>query len=40
MPEEFLNELPDRLVHQSLAIAQKVERIILNKNGRKGLVEK
>ena len=29
LPAELVKELPDRLVHQSLAIAQKVERHIL-----------
>ena len=31
LPEKQLAQLPDRLVHQSLAIAQKVERVILKK---------
>lgn len=29
LPAELVKELPDRLVHQSLAIAQKVERHII-----------
>ncbi len=40
LPEDQLDLLPDHLVHQSLAIAQKVERMVLNRHGRKGLVEK
>ena len=40
LPEELLKQLPDRLVHQALAIAQKVDRTILKPKGRKGLVEK
>ena len=40
LPEELVKQLPDRLVHQALAIAQKVERTILKPKGRKGLVEK
>ncbi|MBR4230255.1 MAG: hypothetical protein IKR83_06050 [Bacteroidales bacterium] len=36
VPEEFLNELPDRLVHQSLAIAQKVTKMIAGRVGKKG----
>ena len=39
MPAVLVDELPEQLVHQALAIAQKVERRILN-NGRKGLVGK
>ena len=39
LPEELVKQLPDRLVHQALAIAQKVERTILKPKGRKGLVE-
>lgn len=38
MPEEQVAKLPDALVHQALAIAQKVERVILKRKGRKGLV--
>ena len=40
LPEELVKQLPDRLIHQALAIAQKVERTILKPKGRKGLVEK
>ena len=40
LPKEQLAELPHQLIHQALAIAQKVERTILKKQGRKGLVEK
>ena len=40
LPEELVKQLPDRLVHQALAIAQKVDRTILKPKGRKGLVEK
>ena len=40
MEKGQVKHLPDRLVHQALAIAQKVERTILNSKGRKGLVEK
>ena len=40
LPEAKVKQLPDRLVHQALAIAQKVERTILNPKGRKSLVEK
>ena len=40
LPEAKVKQLPDRLVHQALAIAQKVERTILKPKGRKGLVEK
>ena len=39
MPAVLVDELPEQLVHQALAIAQKVERNILNKR-RKSLVEK
>ena len=39
MPAVLVDELPEQLVHQALAIAQKVERRILNK-GRKSLVGK
>ncbi len=37
VPEEFLNELPDRQVHQSLAIAQKVTKMIAGRIEKKGL---
>ena len=40
LPEELVKQLPDRLVHQALSIAQKVDRTILKPKGRKGLVEK
>ncbi len=49
LPEAKVKQLPDRLVHQALSIAQKVERQILQKGtrnslvgkkGRKGLVDK
>jgi len=39
LPEDLVKQLPDRLVHQALAIAQKVERTIIKPKGRKGLVE-
>ena len=39
LPEAKVKQLPDRLVHQALSIAQKVGRT-LNPKGRKGLVEK
>ena len=39
LEEGRVGQLPDRLVHQALTIAQKVERIVLRKKGRKGLVE-
>ena len=35
LPEERMAELPDRLVHQALAIAQKVERMIASRKGGK-----
>ena len=38
LPEELVDKLPERLMLQALAIAQKVERIILKRQGRKGLV--
>ncbi len=40
LPEDQLDLLPDRLVHQALAIAQKVDKIPLKQKGRKSLVEK
>ena len=40
LPEEQIDILPDRLVHQALSIAQKVEQILLKQKGRKGLVKK
>ena len=39
LPESQVKVLPEALVHQALSIAQKVERIVLRKKGRKGLVE-
>lgn len=36
LPEELEDELPDRLVHQALSIAQKMERFIANRVGKKG----
>lgn len=38
LPEDLVDELPERLMLQALAIAQKVERIILKRQGRKSLV--
>ena len=38
LPEAQVKQLPDRLVHQALSIAQKVERQILQKGTRKSLV--
>ena len=40
LPEAQVKQLPDRLVHQALTIAQKVERQILQKGTRKSLVGK
>ncbi len=40
LPEAKVKQLPDRLVHQALAIAQKVDHTILKQKGRKGLVGK
>lgn len=40
IPEDQLDLLPDRLVHQALAIAQRTARTILKRKGRKGLIEK
>ena len=40
LPEEQRNELPDRLVHQALAIAQKVNRMIAGRVGKKSLKTK
>ena len=37
LPEEQIDLLPDRLVHQALAIAQKVDKMIAGRVGRKGL---
>ncbi len=39
-PEAKADILPDTLVHQALAIAQKVERTILKQKGRKRLIGK
>ena len=33
LPQEKMAELPDKLVHQALAIAQKVERMLNEKKG-------
>ena len=33
LPKERLAELPEKLVHQSLAMAQKVERMMAEKKG-------
>ena len=35
LPEQQLDILPDRLVHQALAIAQKVDRMIAGRVGKK-----
>ena len=40
LPEAKVKRLPDRLVHQALTIAQKMERQILQKGTRKSLVGK
>lgn len=36
LPEDMLKQLPDRLVHQALAIAQKVDKMIAGRVGKKG----
>ena len=36
MPEKQLDILPDRLVHQALSIAQKMDKIIAGRVGKKG----
>ena len=36
LPEEQIDILPDRLVHQALAIAQKVDKMIAGRVGKKG----
>ena len=36
IPKAHLDILPDRLVHQALAIAQKVDRMIAGRVGKKG----
>ena len=40
MEKGRVKEIPEQLMLQALAIAQKVERIILKRKGRKGLVGK
>ena len=40
LPEAKVKQLPDRLVHQALAIAQKVDHTILKRKGHKGLIGK
>ena len=40
MSETLVDELPEQLVLQALAIAQRTARTILKRKGRKGLVEK
>ena len=35
LPEELVKQLPDRLVHQALAIAQKVDKMIAGRVGKK-----
>ena len=37
LPQEQLDLLSDRLVHQALAIAQKVDSMIAGRIGKKGL---
>ena len=36
LPEELMKQLPDRLVHQALSIAQKVDKMIAGRVGKKG----
>lgn len=36
LPEAKVKQLPDRLVHQALAIAQKVDKMIAGRVGKKG----
>ena len=36
LPEELMKQLPDRLVHQALSIAQKVDKMITGRVGKKG----
>jgi len=36
LPEDLIKQLPDRLVHQALAIAQKVDKMIAGRVGKKG----
>ena len=36
LPEKQLDLLPDRLVHQALAIAQKVNKMVAGRVGKKG----
>ena len=40
MSETLVDELPEQLVLQALAIAQRTARTILKRKGRKGLIEK
>ena len=35
LPEDLVKQLPDRLVHQALAIAQKVDKMITGRVGKK-----
>ena len=35
LPEELVKQLPDRLVHQALSIAQKVDKMIAGRVGKK-----
>ena len=35
LPEDLVKQLPDRLVHQALAIAQKVDKMIAGRVGKK-----
>ena len=36
LPEKKLSQLPDRLVHQALSIAQKVDKMIAGRVEKKG----
>ena len=36
LPEDLVKQLPDRLVHQALSIAQKVDKMIAGRVGKKG----
>ena len=36
LPEAKVKQLPDRLVHQALSIAQKVDKMIAGRVGKKG----
>ncbi len=40
LPEKQLSQLPDRLVHQALTIAQKASRMIAGRVGKKSLKTK